>query len=42
MNLKSKKKEEEVKKKKKDLEVSNEKALEEIKIIKDKMHKLAT
>lgn len=42
MNTKTKKKDEELKKKKKEVEFANEKAFEEIKIVKDKMQKLAT
>lgn len=39
---KSKKKDEEIKKRKKEVEYANEKAFEEIKVIKDKMQKLAS
>jgi hypothetical protein len=42
VNSKTKKKDDELKKKKKEVEFANEKAFEEIKVIKDKMHKLAT
>lgn len=42
VNTKTKKKDEELKKKKQEVQFANEKAFEEIRIIKDKMAKLAT